>query len=163
VPYYVYILASRRYGTLYIGITNNMSRRLEEHRLGKGSQFVRDYKVHRLVHVETFDDPESAIQREAPEEMESRLENPPDRGAQSGLGGSNRFAHLINGRPPTDGRPRESGCRPRAGGDPYAAISRFHRDLALRSDLVALTVRSVAMGPPPARGRPGCKLATKRQ
>ena len=64
MPYYVYILASRPYGTLYVGITNDMSRRLELHRMGKGSQFVRDYKVHRLVHVESFDDPESAIQRE---------------------------------------------------------------------------------------------------
>ena len=64
MPYYVYILASRRYGTLYIGITNDMSRRLEEHRLGKGSQFGREHKVPRLVNVELFDDPESAIQRE---------------------------------------------------------------------------------------------------
>jgi putative endonuclease len=64
VPYHVYILASRRNGTLYIGITNNLQRRLEQHRLGLGSIFVRQYRVHRLVHVETFDDPESAIQRE---------------------------------------------------------------------------------------------------
>ncbi|MBZ0147532.1 MAG: GIY-YIG nuclease family protein [Pseudorhodoplanes sp.] len=64
MPYYVYILASRRYGTLYIGITNNLQRRLEEHRLGSGSGFVRQYGVYRLVHIETFDDPESAIQRE---------------------------------------------------------------------------------------------------
>jgi putative endonuclease len=64
VPYHVYILASRRYGTLYIGITNDLRRRLEEHRLGKGSEFVKRYSVTRLVHVETFDDPESAIRRE---------------------------------------------------------------------------------------------------
>ena len=60
----VYILASKPNGTLYIGVTNDISRRLEQHRLGLGSQFVRDYKVYRLVHVEAFDDPESAIQRE---------------------------------------------------------------------------------------------------
>jgi len=64
VSYFVYILASRRYGTLYIGVTNNLSRRIEEHRLGKGSSFVRQYSVTRLVHVESFDDPESAILRE---------------------------------------------------------------------------------------------------
>jgi putative endonuclease len=64
VPYHVYIIASKRYGTLYIGITNDVRRRLEEHRLGKGSVFVKQYGVTRLVHVETFDDPESAIRRE---------------------------------------------------------------------------------------------------
>lgn len=64
MPYYVYILASRRYGTLYIGITNDLPRRMDEHRLGMGSEFVKRYGVTRLVHVETFDDPESAIRRE---------------------------------------------------------------------------------------------------
>lgn len=64
MPYHVYILASRRYGILYIGITNDLSRRLDEHRLGKGSEFVKQYRVTRLVYVEAFDDPESAIRRE---------------------------------------------------------------------------------------------------
>ena len=64
MPYFVYMLASKRYGTLYIGVTGDLRKRLEEHRLGVGSKFVRDYKVTRLVYVETFDDPESAIQRE---------------------------------------------------------------------------------------------------
>ena len=64
LPYFVYMLASRRYGTLYIGITNDLRRRIEEHRLGKGSSFVRQYAVTRLVHVEAFDDPVSAITRE---------------------------------------------------------------------------------------------------
>jgi putative endonuclease len=62
--YAVYILASQRHGTLYIGVTNNLTRRLTEHSLGDGSKFVRDYKVNQLVHVELFDDPESAIVRE---------------------------------------------------------------------------------------------------
>ena len=62
--YAVYILASKRHGTLYIGVTNDLSRRLNEHSLGKGSKFVRDYKVNRLVHIEMFDDPKSAIVRE---------------------------------------------------------------------------------------------------
>jgi putative endonuclease len=49
---------------LYIGITNDLRRRLDEHRLGKGSEFVKQHRVTRLVHVEAFDDPESAIRRE---------------------------------------------------------------------------------------------------
>ena len=64
MPYYVYILGSKRHGTLYIGVTNDLRRRMEEHRLGMGSKFVREYRVRGLVYVETHDDPESAIQRE---------------------------------------------------------------------------------------------------
>jgi putative endonuclease len=62
--YYVYILASRRYGTLYIGVTNSLRKRLEQHRNGEGSSFVKTYRVHRLVHVESFDRPDEAIARE---------------------------------------------------------------------------------------------------
>lgn len=62
--YYVYILASRRYGTLYIGVTNNVRTRLEQHRAGRGSKFVRQYEVFRLVHVEEFGSPQEAISRE---------------------------------------------------------------------------------------------------
>ena len=64
MPYYVYILASKRHGTQYIGITNDLRRRMEEHRLGMGSKFVKEYRVIRLVYVKTYDDPESAIRRE---------------------------------------------------------------------------------------------------
>jgi putative endonuclease len=46
--YYVYILASRRYGTLYIGICNDISNRLTLHRSGRGSKFVRKYGVTRV-------------------------------------------------------------------------------------------------------------------
>jgi putative endonuclease len=62
--YYVYILASGRHGTLYIGVTNNLGIRLEQHRGGRGSEFVKKYAVHRLVHVETFASPIEAIARE---------------------------------------------------------------------------------------------------
>jgi putative endonuclease len=41
MPYFVYMLASRRHGTLYTGVTNDLRGRLELHRLGKGSEFVR--------------------------------------------------------------------------------------------------------------------------
>ena len=62
--YYVYILASRHHGTLYIGVTNNIRARLEQHRSGRGSQFVKKYGVFRLVHVEIFATPQEAIARE---------------------------------------------------------------------------------------------------
>lgn len=62
--YYVYILASGRHGTLYIGVTNNLRIRLEQHRSGGGSEFVKKYGVYRLVHVETFATPQDAIVRE---------------------------------------------------------------------------------------------------
>ena len=62
--YYVYILASKRNGTLYLGVTNNIARRCFEHREGHGSEFAKKYGVHRLVYVERFDDVRFAIRRE---------------------------------------------------------------------------------------------------
>jgi putative endonuclease len=62
--YYVYILASSRHRTLYIGVTNNSRTRLEQHRNGRGSKFVRKYSVFRLVHVEEFASPRDSIARE---------------------------------------------------------------------------------------------------
>lgn len=59
--YYVYILASGRHGTLYIGVTNSVPTR---HRSGKGSGFVKKYGVYRLVRVETYATPREAIARE---------------------------------------------------------------------------------------------------
>jgi len=53
--YHVYILASRRHGTLYIGVTNSLQKRLNEHRNGEGSSFVKKYGVFRLVYVESFE------------------------------------------------------------------------------------------------------------
>ena len=62
--FYVYILASGRNGTLYIGVTNNVAARLELHRAGHGSEFVDRYSVHRLVYVESHAEAEDAIRRE---------------------------------------------------------------------------------------------------
>ena len=62
--YHVYILASCRHGTLYFGITNSLQKRLEEHRTGKGSLFVKKYGVYRLVYIESYDRAEEAIARE---------------------------------------------------------------------------------------------------
>ena len=61
---YVYILASQKRGTLYIGVTNDIIRRLQEHRSGRGSMFVARYGVMRLVHVEEFPTAIDAITRE---------------------------------------------------------------------------------------------------
>jgi putative endonuclease len=62
--YYVYILASRIGGTLYIGVTNDLTRRVAEHRLKLVDSFTKKYEVHRLVYFEQFDDVENAIRRE---------------------------------------------------------------------------------------------------
>jgi len=62
--YYVYILASRRNGTLYIGVTNDIERRVWEHKEGRGSGFTRKYKVNMLVYTEMFGDIHLAIARE---------------------------------------------------------------------------------------------------
>jgi putative endonuclease len=62
--YCVYILASKMGGTLYIGVTNNLVRRVYEHRSDFVKSFTEKYGVHRLVYFEQFDDAQSAIQRE---------------------------------------------------------------------------------------------------
>ena len=62
--YYVYMLASGRHGTLYVGVTNSIRARPEQHRSGAGSEFVAKYKVHRLVYLESYENPEDAIRRE---------------------------------------------------------------------------------------------------
>ena len=54
MPFYVYILASRYRGTLYIGVTNDLSRRIEEHKSGMVPGFTRKYKVYRLVYYEEY-------------------------------------------------------------------------------------------------------------
>jgi putative endonuclease len=62
--YWVYILASKPRGTLYIGVTNGIIRRVEQHREGKASTFTRKHKVHRLVWFQQFANVREAIQRE---------------------------------------------------------------------------------------------------
>lgn len=58
--YFVYILASQRNGTLYIGVTNNLARRVEEHKDGVIDGFTKKYGVHLLVYYETYSDPVDA-------------------------------------------------------------------------------------------------------
>ena len=62
--YYVYILASRRNGTLYVGVTNNLVKRVYEHKNDFIEGFTKRYGVHMLVYYEQYDNAESAIQRE---------------------------------------------------------------------------------------------------
>ena len=62
--YAVYILASRRNGTLYIGVTGHLALRIEQHRSMAVPGFTRRYKVTHLVHVEWFEDIRDAIARE---------------------------------------------------------------------------------------------------
>ena len=60
----VYILASKRNGTLYIGVTSNLIKRAWEHKNGTTAGFTKKYNVHTLVHDELFEDMSAAILRE---------------------------------------------------------------------------------------------------
>lgn len=62
--YFVYILASRKNGTLYIGITDNLIRRVYEHKNDLIEGFTKEHQVHNLVYFESTLDPLSAITRE---------------------------------------------------------------------------------------------------
>ena len=64
MTYYVYIMASKKNGTLYIGVTNDLVRRVYEHREGLVDGFTKRYGVKVLVYCETHDRVEQAIQRE---------------------------------------------------------------------------------------------------
>lgn len=61
---YVYILASKRHGTLYIGMTSNLAKRIDIHQMGIGNSFTAKYNVHLLVWYEWKDTIEEAIIRE---------------------------------------------------------------------------------------------------
>ena len=61
--YYVYILTNKS-NTLYTGITNDLYRRLYEHKNKLTPGFTKKYNIDKLIYYEVFDDPESAIQRE---------------------------------------------------------------------------------------------------
>lgn len=61
---FVYMLASQKRGTIYIGVTNDLGRRVPEHRAGRGSRFTARYGAVRLVWYEEHFDIRDAIQRE---------------------------------------------------------------------------------------------------
>jgi putative endonuclease len=64
LPYYVYLLASRKHGTLYLGVANDLIRRVHEHKSKAAPGFTARYGVDRLVWFECYEDPISAITRE---------------------------------------------------------------------------------------------------
>jgi len=61
---WVYILTNRPNGTLYVGVTADLARRIAQHRAGTADSFTRRYRLHRLVYAEPFPDIRAAIQRE---------------------------------------------------------------------------------------------------
>ena len=70
MPRYVYLLSSRPYGTLYLGVTRNLGRRIVEHKEARTPGFTARYGVHRLVWMEEYDRIVDAAAREkAPEEV----------------------------------------------------------------------------------------------
>jgi len=62
--YYVYILANKKYWILYVWITNNLLRRIYEHKEWKLAWFTRKYFIKKLVYFEEYDNPQDAIFRE---------------------------------------------------------------------------------------------------
>jgi len=62
--YFIYIMAHKKNGVLYLGVTNDLVRRVYEHKNDLADGFTKKYKVHRLVYYETTHDIISAIQRE---------------------------------------------------------------------------------------------------
>ncbi len=62
--YYVYILASKKNGTLYVGVTNDILRRVNEHKTDVISGFTKKYQIHSLVYFEETNDIMSALTRE---------------------------------------------------------------------------------------------------
>jgi len=64
MSHWVYILASQRNGTLYVGVTRDLAKRMHEHRQGTTGGFTKRHRVHRLVFAERHDSAVAAIQRE---------------------------------------------------------------------------------------------------
>jgi len=62
--YYIYLLANRKHGALYVGMTNDLIRRVYEHKSDCVEGFTKKYAIHRLVYYEVFADPYNAISRE---------------------------------------------------------------------------------------------------
>jgi len=62
--FWVYLLASQKNGTLYCGHTDDLARRVSDHREGRGSAFTRKYRVHRLVWCELHETRDAAKTRE---------------------------------------------------------------------------------------------------
>jgi putative endonuclease len=61
---WVYIMTNAPFGTLYVGVTSDLARRVAQHRAGEGSDFCRRHGLTRLVYCEPFESIEDAIARE---------------------------------------------------------------------------------------------------
>ena len=70
--YYVYLLTNANHTVLYIGVTNDLARRVGEHKAGTHEGFTKRYNVHKLVHFETYSDINAAIAREKQLKASSR-------------------------------------------------------------------------------------------
>ena len=72
--WYVYMMASIS-RTLYIGVTNDLGRRVAEHKSGEVDGFTKRYRVHKSVYYEEFGRPRDAIERETTQRIATREEN----------------------------------------------------------------------------------------
>jgi putative endonuclease len=70
--FYIYIMTNKYNNVLYTGVTNDLERRITEHRIGKGGSFTKKYKLYKLVYYESIDDIEVAVQREKEKKGGSR-------------------------------------------------------------------------------------------
>lgn len=71
--FYVYILSNYKRNVLYTGVTSNLPKRTYEHKNGVIEGFTKDYKVHDLIYYETYENAESAIEREKQLKRWSRI------------------------------------------------------------------------------------------
>ena len=109
MTYWVYILANKPGGTLYVGVTNNLVRRLYEHREGLADGFTKRYGIKTLVYFEAHETVAAALQREKKHQtLVARVENRPGRREQSRMARSIRRYCLLT-------RPMD--CRVKPGND----------------------------------------------
>jgi len=85
--YYVYILTNRRYGVLYVGVTNDLLRRMMQHRAKIVPGFTKEYGVVRLVYFEEYASITEARARTKPEALAAGLEACAGRSDESGMAG----------------------------------------------------------------------------
>lgn len=64
MPYYIYLITNEHNTTIYTGVTNDLAKRIREHKDKIGAKFTKKYNLSKLVYFEEFSDPLNAIQRE---------------------------------------------------------------------------------------------------
>ena len=94
--YYVYLTASKKHGTLYLGVTNNLVRRIHEHKSKSIPGFTSQYNVVKLVWFECYDDPTNAIAREKDIKKWRRDWKTGDRAGEPGLAGFIPVNHPLD-------------------------------------------------------------------